>query len=261
MVRLDQLCSHVVSVDGGSSISRAALSSSVKPSRDWDEWRNYHQRGILRSGKQISCRSNCTALLRYVACEIYFTRRSLSNKAATSLWRLQMHDVRPPRCWDWQQAISNKPRVAAMHGSSTNFLSVCVRIAQASPYTIIGSFCVYAHIDILIPPFAQTTCPVHHCASAVHNMPAIPAISLTYAGRPPAFSASSTRSLSSISSRILLPGVVWIYGLNPLLNSGVVPAHISVLTGPGLIAFTVARSASSLAQERVIASRAAFVPP
>lgn len=45
------------------------------------------------------------------------------------------------------------------------------------------------------------------------------------------------------------------------LNSGVVCSYMSPATGPGLTALTVARSASSRLQVRVMASSAALEPP
>lgn len=104
-----------------------------------------------------------------------------------------------------------------------------------------------------MPPFAQMTWPVHQEASLVHSIPTLPAISSTYAGLPPESFASATICSVSTSGLTAARGTVLLKRPTPFLKSSVVPAHISVATGPGLTALTVARSASSRAHVLVIA--------
>ena len=112
-----------------------------------------------------------------------------------------------------------------------------------------------------MPPLAQTTWPVHHMLSCVQSIPTIPAISSTYPGLPPAFLPSITKASASISLRMAMLGECSTNDLKCSLKSGDVLDHMSVNTGPGFMAFTVALSASSRDHVRVMASRAALVPP
>ena len=113
---------------------------------------------------------------------------------------------------------------------------------------------------ILIPPFAETTCPVTHPLSSLHNIPTTPAISLLAAGLPPSPFASPIPSCLS-SSLTAINGAILTQGLMSRRNSSVNPPHISVFTGPGLTALTVPRSANSLAHVLVKPSTAAFDAP
>ena len=74
------------------------------------------------------------------------------------------------------------------------------------------------------------------------------------------FFPSSTISSASTSSLTLANGVICCTGRIASMKFSSTFPHISVATGPGLIAFTVASSANSLLHTRVMASNAAFVP-
>ena len=139
-----------------------------------------------------------------------------------------------------------------------------------------------------MPPLAQTTLPVHHLDSGPHSIPTNDEISSGYAGRPIAFLMLEKVSLGAVLSdtcldswrnlprigpqsfctcspstsfRIFASGANSTIGCKPAGNSSLVVWNISVITGPGLIATTVARSLISRDQVRVIASKAALVPP
>lgn len=115
------------------------------------------------------------------------------------------------------------------------------------------------HVLKHCPPLALTTLPVIQADSGLHTIATIPAISSTYAGLPPhlfatAFISSVSHSLAPVS------GMRGLHSACAASTSSLQFLNISVITEPGFTVFTVACSASSRAQVRVMASRAPLVP-
>ena len=125
-----------------------------------------------------------------------------------------------------------------------------------------------AQCGIIIPPLQQIKLPVHQRASGRMTMPKTPATSSSFPGR----------SWPCGSPGTLPNGVFWNQGFRIARNEGgfvnalgcnvserqhllIQYSYMSVSMGPTLSEFTVQRDLSSLAQVRVIESRAALVPP
>lgn len=124
-----------------------------------------------------------------------------------------------------------------------------------------------AHVRLMVlfqvlkhcPPLADTTLPVIQPDSGLHTMATTPAISSTYAGRPPhLFAMALTSSVSH--SRAPESGMTGLQRAWAASTSSLQLRNMSVRTEPGLMVLTVHCSASSRAQVRVMASRAPLVP-
>jgi hypothetical protein len=149
----------------------------------------------------------------------------------------------------------------------------------------------------LKPPLDEITLPVVQAQSGVQSIAIVPAISDSYAcenvsirnscskseirtHRPSTSNFGIIHQILSIhirsekllawtslptgqleTHRIAVRGELIVQWLIFFWNSTVVPAYMSVATGPGLTALTVALSENSRAQDLVMDSRAALVPP